>query len=401
MGRDRRMKVANKRMLNERLLRTTKPGERTILIWDADTRGLVLEVRPSGRKSWRFIYSLRGRSRWYSIGDADARPLSDARKVARLLRTQVDDGNDPQAERKAQRNQGTFGEVSTRYVQEHSSKHNKSWKQADNLVSRYLLPRWSKLPVNAISPKDVKSLIGQIERPILATQVLASASAVFSWAQGQDLITQNPCAGVKRTKAKARERVLSDAELPLFWSSLAEHGVAGVALKLILLLGSRPGEVAGMRYEHISDGAWNMPGAADPQLGWKGTKGKLDHRVWLPDAVRALIGHGSEGFVLAQRGGKPINQAIIALAMKQICVRLGVKERVTPHDLRRTWATRAAEAGSSNDAIDRALGHRIRGVLRVYNRHQEDRRIWEVTGAHILDLVEVKGSKKIVAFPRA
>lgn len=52
----------------------------------------------------------------------------------------------------------------------------------------------------------------------------------------------------------SRERVLSDAEVPKFWQAFGDAGMAGVALKVLLLSGQRPGEVAHMRREHIVDG---------------------------------------------------------------------------------------------------------------------------------------------------
>jgi len=42
-------KAAIKQSLTERLLRSLKPREgRTYLVWDADTRGLVVAVQPNG-----------------------------------------------------------------------------------------------------------------------------------------------------------------------------------------------------------------------------------------------------------------------------------------------------------------------------------------------------------------
>ena len=46
---------------------------------------------------------------------------------------QVANGNDPQADRKAQRQLGTFEELANRYVEEYAKKKNKSWKQAAKL----------------------------------------------------------------------------------------------------------------------------------------------------------------------------------------------------------------------------------------------------------------------------
>ena len=67
--------------------------------------------------------------------------------------------------------------------------------------------------------------------------------------------------GSERNATKSRERVLSDSEIPLFWAAFDELGLLeGTALKLILLLGQRPGEVCAMVREHIVDGWWTLPG---------------------------------------------------------------------------------------------------------------------------------------------
>jgi integrase len=62
----------------------------------------------------------------------------------------------------------------------------------------------------------------------------------------------HPCP-IDRAETQSRERVLSDSELPQFWAEFDKAGVDGMALKLILLTGQRPGEVCAMRYEHIVD----------------------------------------------------------------------------------------------------------------------------------------------------
>ena len=104
-----------------------KPEAKPFL-WDLEPRGLALSVLPSGRKSWKFIYNHRGRTRWYTIGDADAFGLEDARKRARKLRVQVDDGKDPQGEKReeARHKPVTFEAIAERYVEEHAKKANRS-----------------------------------------------------------------------------------------------------------------------------------------------------------------------------------------------------------------------------------------------------------------------------------
>ena len=80
-------------------------------------------------------------------------------------------------------------------------------------MTRHLLPRWGKLKANAITRADVRAMMVRIDAPILANQTLAAASAVFTWAVRQEILTVNPCHGVDRNPTTDRERVLSDAEI--------------------------------------------------------------------------------------------------------------------------------------------------------------------------------------------
>jgi integrase len=327
-------------------------------------------------------------------------PLSDARRIAVKIRLAVAEGKDPVAERQAERGAGTFAEMADRYLAEHAKKRNKSWKQARALVERHLLPRWGKLESKSITRADVRSLIGKIKAPILANQVMAAASAIFTWAVNQEVVAVNPVRGVDRNETKSRERILSDSELPKFWAAFDDAGlIASAALKTILLTGQRPGEVAHMRYEHIRDGWWELPGAPVPEIGWPGTKNAASHRVWLPKVVQDIIADvrgdddANVGFVFAGPRGRPVRD--VDVAMRDVCKRLDVEQKVTPHDLRRTFGSKVTALAFGRQAMDRLLNHSDSGVGSVYDRHEyarEDQNIMETVTQHVMELIERRRS---------
>ena len=188
-----------------------------------------------------------------------------------------------------------------------------------------------------------------------------------------EVIGSNPCSGIERNKTQSRERVLSDSELALFWPELT------TPLRLILLTGQRPGEISHMRREHIIDGWWQMPGAPDPKTQWPGTKNGESHRVWLSEPARELV----TDFAL-KRGH-------LDAAMRDLCKKLGVADKVTPHDLRRTFGTLVTRLGFGRPAMDRILNHRDRSVGSVYDRHAyatEDQRVMEAVARCIVELAE-------------
>src|SRR5262249_22866925 len=114
------------------------------LTWDTAQRGLVLMVQPTGHRSYKVVYSHHGRVRWYHLNSMNAISLSDARTFAGEIMIRVMRGEDPQAERRANRSLGTFAELAKRYVDEYAKKNNKSWQQAHKLVQRFAVKRWGK-----------------------------------------------------------------------------------------------------------------------------------------------------------------------------------------------------------------------------------------------------------------
>jgi integrase len=257
-----------------------------------------------------------------------------------------------------------------------------------------------------INRGDVKALMAHIKAPIAANQTLAAVSAIFTWAVKEEVLPSNPCKLVARNPVKSRERVLSDSEVPKFWLAFDDAGlIAGTALKVILLTGQRPGEVAQMRREHIRDGWWEMPGEPVPPLGWPGTKNAQAHRVWLSAPVRAILSEmapddAAVGFVFAGPRGGSVHG--LDTAMRAVCRKIGA-ERATPHDLRRTHGSTITALGFGRDAMNRIQNHIEGGIADVYDRHryeQENKRVMESVAAKIMALVEGRADDNVVRISR-
>jgi hypothetical protein len=50
----------NRHRLNDRFVKTVRPTPTRTLYWDTVQHGLVLSVEPTGHKSYKLIYSMRG-----------------------------------------------------------------------------------------------------------------------------------------------------------------------------------------------------------------------------------------------------------------------------------------------------------------------------------------------------
>ena len=227
-----------------------------------------------------------------------------------------------------------------------------------------------------------------IAAPVLANQVLASASAIFSWAIREELIKDNPARLVDRNKTGIRERVLSDSENSRRSGQRSDHSsvLQGTALKLILLSGQRPGEVSFICSANtcVKDGWWIMPGAPDPRhrVGPAPRTARIASRLVSECQCTILLAeldNTTTGLVFPRIGK-------LDEAMRAICAKLGVNEKVTPHDLRRTHGATIAALGFGRDAMNRVQNHKEGGIASVYDRHQyadENRPVMEAVAKRI------------------
>ncbi|MET4493528.1 site-specific integrase [Bradyrhizobium sp. LA7.1] len=215
-------------------------------------------------------------------------------------------------------------------------------------------------------------------------------------------MAQTPCAGVHRPETpKARDRVLSDAEILEFWTAVdAEPTVFAAPLKLLLLTGCRLNEVSGLRLAELSGDqrVWIIPKER--------TKNRRAHTVPLSRLAQKILRSAlDEGFssslAFSTTGAAPVS------GWSKVKARLDTRMNVAPwrlHDLRRTAATGMAEIGVQPHIIEAVLNHvsgARAGVAGVYNRA-----LYSTEKAEALEkwaqYIEraVQGSAKVVSLTR-
>ena len=341
------------------------------MVWDDVQRGLALRVQPTGVKSFKVAYYHQGKLRWYTIDRYGAIGLKEAREVARVIRAKAALGQDPQGDKMQERIGETLVDLHERYL-EKKAHESKSWRQADKLMKRYVLPTLGKRKIKDVTSQDMWKLFDDLsKRPVLANCVMASVSAMFNWAVKRHIVTDNPCRGIEHNKTGRSKRFLSNDEVRLVWPLFDDLGLFKTTiLKLILLTGQRPGEVTSMRWEHLDLDAnlWSMPGA--PTIGWRGTKNGRDHEVPLTDPMLELLREfdperSGHVFPSTWRG-----KCIKIPSTQSVWAAAGIP-RFRPHDLRATAATKLDELGVSQDHIGLILNHVQTSVTASYIRHDQ------------------------------
>ncbi len=340
-----------------RSLRTSL--DQRLEIFDAKVRGLCLRVTPR-KKSWSFVYRARGskKLRRYTIGDYPTWSLAEAREKALVLRRQIQDGNDPVVEAKIRRDALTVTGLVDRFIDRYAKTKLRSWRDYEAVLKRDAVPALGDRPAGEVTRAEIANLLDKVANraPVLANRLQSTLSSVFSWALSEGLVLVNPVAGLrKRTQEVAKERVLSDDEIRIFWQATGAIAPAyRDTLRLILLTGQRPGECAGIRAEEVNIEAsiWTLPASR--------TKNKSEHTVPLVgqalDIIARLARTSKSGPLIITPRGRELTAQNLAKSMEAL--REGAfAETVTPHDLRRTAATLMGRLNIDQVLIGRILNH--------------------------------------------
>ena len=117
-------------------------------------------------------------------------------------------------------------------------------------IKRYLLPRFRLEPLERITTADLTQIIDKLSKtnPSSGYHLHTVASVFFTWAETRRIIERSPIAGVsKPTNTPPRSSVLTDLELVPVWRAAQTNGTLGRIVRLLICLGSRKGEVAGLQ----------------------------------------------------------------------------------------------------------------------------------------------------------
>lgn len=367
--------------------------------------GLAVRVSSTGVRAFLGIYYVAGQERRMTIGTrAEGCTTVYARKEAARLRRDARFGVDPLEERRtAQASEEAaesdrFKSIVSDFLKRHAAQ-NKTARETERIFDVYVLPSWGDRSIRAIKRRDVVELLDRIEDceidgpkgrkiggKVMADRTLAAIRKLFNWFATRDDEFISPVVqGMGRTKAREleRDRVLSDDELRLIWPLLAGMGTFGAIVKMLIFTGQRREEVAQMSWPELSrNGTWTVPAER--------YKTGLANVVPLPRQALAITKaqrRGKKGaYVFSTTDGasafngfgkaKARLDALVLETLRQRAVEAGQDpDKVEPlpawrlHDLRRTARSLMSRAGVRPDIAERVLGHVVKGVERVYDRH--------------------------------
>jgi Arm DNA-binding domain len=174
--------------------------------------GLLLEVMPSGRMTWRVRYRTpggrQGMTRAYTIGDASVVKLGPAVDKAReVLGTAQLEGRDPQSERRPSGN--TFEAVFNDWLDKHAKPKKKSWEHDEAMYHRHVHGRIGHMVASEIKRADVAAALDDVVRVASGTQAnraQALISSIFNWAVNEGRLEHTPTYRIPKRGVEVLEK---------------------------------------------------------------------------------------------------------------------------------------------------------------------------------------------------
>jgi integrase len=396
---DPRRAEARRAKLTKRVVDATRPESGRIILWDVDLAGFGLRIEPSGRKTFIARYRAgggrTGTLRQATVGRYGALTADQARANAKKLLGAAAGGGDPVGDQRRARQAGiSVSQIVDWYLSEAGSsrlisKRGRPIKPSTLATDRmrieaHVRPLLGRRAVHSLTVRDIEQMqadiaAGKTARKLgegekhprggvpkggsgTAGRTLSMLRAILEHAVRHRLIQANPAKGAHKFADRRRTTRLTIDQVrqlgrALRYAAAANENPTGLAvIRLLALSGLRRSEALGLKPGWLIANGISFPDTktgAQMRLLGRAAMELLQARakaanVWIFPADR-----GDGHFVGLQR------------VLGRVCKRADLKG-VTPHVLRHSYASIAAELGYSELTIAGLLGHAAGSVTAGY-----------------------------------
>ena len=336
------------------------PDNRKVDYFDTEQRGFMLEVRPSGGKTYYQRYTDgHGRERQFKIGPADVLTLDEARHKARFVLTQAILGSDPQEQRAELRTIPTLVEFAHERYLPHVQGYKRSWHIDEMLLRVHIVPALGRMPLDEIKQEHIANLLhrmrtkgyagGTINRVLVLLRYMFNLGRKWK-APG---VEENPTAGLTLAPEVQRQRFLSAEETQRLVAAIEadENRIAGQAITFLLLTGARKREITTAKWEFVD---WDKRTLLVP-LPKSGRPRTIALNTAAMELLRAIERIPSNPWIFPSPiTGQP--GMTLFTVWRRIRRRAGLSG-VRLHDLRHTYASFLVNKGVSLFVVQGLLGH--------------------------------------------
>ncbi|RLV58237.1 DUF4102 domain-containing protein [Parashewanella curva] len=373
--------------LSDTWLRKVNGKPRDRVLEKSDRDGMGVRISTKSKVKFQFRYRYIGKACRIDLGSYPATTLKEARELTLSYRKKLENGLNPKQVKqdKIQKNREAITVDKLFYLwYEAYCKNN--IKHPENFRRCYEIHVSSTLGdqiFNYVTLFEWLTLFEQLARKYTTatTHSLAIVKSMTKWGYKRQLIQNKDPLDISpkhdlKMKSNARDRILTDNELKLFFSGL-QNSRSNVQIKILLQLllhfACRGAELRFAKKSHfdLKNKVWVVP-PENHKIGH--LTNKSIKRAIIDEAIPLLefafsLTDSEYAFSLGER---PISKSTLAIQpsfIRKVCNRLGTPmEHWTIHDLRRTARTRLSKLTSSNIA-EKILGHTLPGIQGVYDQY--------------------------------
>jgi len=359
--------MTRRKGLTQNQVLALKPRAKRYFHADPELAGHYVRVMPTCAKTYAAVArDPYGKQIWHTIGSVDVFKIEEAREAARDIIKRIRAGKPPVEPPPIKPD--SYASVAENWVKRHVvAKKLRSRYEIERVLNKYVLPHWGTRDFIDIKRSDIASLLDLIEDDHgkrQADATLAIIRGISNWyGTRHDTYISPFTRGMRRSTAKARDRILTDGELRKVWQA-ASTGTFGAFVKMLFYTVQRRGVVLRMRWADISDdGVWTIP----TEDRAKGNAGSLQLPAQVLAIIKALPRISGNPFVFAGRGDGPIIG--VSKPKVQFDQQCKLASHWTLHDARRTSRSLLPRCGVRPDVSERLMGHTLPGVEGIYDRH--------------------------------
>jgi len=348
------------------------------LVWDSELKGFGVRLTPKGI-SYFVQGRVNGHTRRITIGKHGVFTPHTARDEAKELLRSMAKGIDPVVEKKRNKDaQISLKKAAIVYMKNKKTREGYPLKESTKKdISKHIngiFSQWQDLPVTTITEDMVLKLYRKSAKKSIAqtNQAFRILRAIFNWTRDKSMMREsmpkNPVNVLKGEwgHVPARTDKIPASKFGLAWNFINElrlypgqtiAGRTGSDLCAFLLVtGARFTEGASLLWENVNldEGYWRLPNP------------KNRHPVTFPlssTAKEIIEGRPRTSPFVFPGIGKKGYIGDIRNTMRKLSSK--INEKLTPHDLRRSFVLAAGQAGIEFVRCKLLMNHKLSGDVTV------------------------------------
>ncbi|UUE37927.1 tyrosine-type recombinase/integrase [Pectobacterium aroidearum] len=380
-------------MLTDTKLRKALGKKRDSVEIISDSHGLNARISKNGKVSFFYRYRWMDNPVQMNIGEYPSMTIAQARERRQVLRSWITDGYDPREkvrlERASRSEALTVSGAFHYWIDKYCIPND--IKRADyyiKIFNKHIHQSLGDIKIDNTDRMHWLDVLDRMESPVMANVMTSICKRAFKFCSNRGAIKANPLENINPkdvgSPSRRRDRKLSEKEIIQIWRFLDEKMSTEprFILKFIILTGCRTAEIRLSKWSwfDFDDSTWTVP--------IDSYKTGVSVRRFLPPEAKAMLLERrntvktkhvvtSNRISKTQDFDRPIQAAVASNYAKSIVKKSGMSAW-SPHDIRRTIATKLSEMGCPPHVIEKILGHQMTGVMAHYNLHDymDEQRYW-------------------------